>query len=55
MARTQVLCHGDDRRFDEVADLISAEFGPSVSFIADVAGGCGLLSRILKKWKNYTT
>lgn len=49
MGRQQILCHGDDRRFDAVARQIAANFGPDVHYVADVAGGKGLLSRLLHK------
>ena len=45
--------HGDPRRFDVVADFIDERYGSSVSYIADVAGGRGMLSRILRKRYNY--
>lgn len=53
MGRMQVKCHGDDARFEEVAAFIYDRFGPSIRYIADVAGGQGLLSRILNKKYNY--
>lgn len=49
MGRQQVKCHGDDRRFDEVVRLVEEKFGKKVKYIADVAGGQGLLSRMLNK------
>jgi hypothetical protein len=49
MGRRQIRCHGDDRRFEVVATLIGESTGPEVQHVADVAGGRGLLSRLLKK------
>jgi hypothetical protein len=48
-----VKCHGDETRFEIVADFIYNRFGNSIKYIADVAGGQGLLSRILNKKYNY--
>ena len=45
--------HGDSRRFDVVAGYIDERFGSSVSFVADVAGGRGMLTRILRRKFNY--
>ena len=53
MGRMQVKCHGDEARFEEVAAFVYDRFGHSVRYIADVAGGQGLLSRILNKKYNY--
>ena len=53
MARQQIRCHGDETRFDTVARFIYEYYGSSVRYIADVAGGQGLLSRILNKKYNY--
>jgi len=53
MGRRQVKCHGDEKRFEIVADFIYDYYGPSVKYIADVAGGQGLLSRLLNKKYNY--
>ena len=53
MGRKQVRCHGDIDRFEILADFIYNYFGGSVNYIADVAGGQGLLSRILNKKYNY--
>jgi hypothetical protein len=53
MGRQQVKCHGDETRFEIVAEYIHRRFGSSVTYIADVAGGQGLLSRILNKKYNY--
>jgi hypothetical protein len=53
MGRKQLKCHGDETRFDEVADFIYNRFGNSIKYIADVAGGQGLLTKILNKKFNY--
>ena len=41
--------HGDPARFEEIANFISDHFGRDVRYIADVAGGQGMLSRLLNK------
>ena len=51
--KTQVKCKGDEARFEEVARFVYERFGNSVHYIADVAGGQGMLSRILNKKYNY--
>lgn len=53
MSRKQILCHGDERRFEAVASFIYKRFGRTVQYIADVAGGQGVLTRILNKKYNY--
>jgi hypothetical protein len=53
MGRQQVKCRGDESRFEIVAGYIYRRFGSSITYIADVAGGQGLLSRILCKKYNY--
>ena len=53
MGRKQFKCHGDENRFEAVADFIHEYYGATVKYIADVAGGQGLLSRVLKKRYNY--
>src|SRR5262247_3006026 len=40
--------HGDPARFEVVARFIAERF-PHVRYIADVAGGQGMLTRILRK------
>ena len=45
--------HGDPRRFEVVAEFIYDRYGRSVRYIADVAGGQGMLCRILRKKYNY--
>ena len=46
--------HGDPRRFEVLAEYIADRYGRSVEYIADVAGGRGMLARILSKKYNYT-
>lgn len=53
MTRSSWKCHGDERRFEIVASFIYERFGHSVRYIADVAGGQGLLTRLLNKKYNY--
>ena len=53
MGRQQTKCHGAEGRFEIVADFIYERFGRSIRYIADVAGGQGMLSRILTKKYNY--
>jgi hypothetical protein len=45
---------GAPERFRAVADFIAARYGRSVRTIADVAGGQGMLARILAKRYGYT-
>jgi hypothetical protein len=40
--------HGDPARFEVVADFVGQHFS-NIRYVADVAGGQGMLSRILKK------
>lgn len=53
MGRRQVKCHGSADRFEVLAAFIYERYGRGVRYIADVAGGQGLLSRILNKKYNY--
>ena len=53
MGRQQIKCHGDETRFEIIAEYIYQRFGNDIKYIADVAGGQGLLSRILNKKYNY--
>lgn len=53
MGRQQTKCHGAEERFETVAEFIFNQYGRSIRYIADVAGGQGLLSRILTKKYNY--
>lgn len=45
--------HGDPIRFEVLADFIASRYGRSVRYIADVAGGQGMLARLLAKKHNY--
>jgi hypothetical protein len=45
--------HGDPDRFEVVAAFVAAEFGRSVRYVADVAGGQGQLARELRKRHGY--
>ena len=49
MSRQQHLVYGDPNRFQVVADFVLTEFGKQARYIADVAGGKGILTRILNK------
>ncbi|MBE6725016.1 MAG: hypothetical protein E7576_07460 [Ruminococcaceae bacterium] len=55
MGRMQIRCHGDDTRFEVLADFVYERYGKSVKYIADVAGGQGVLSRLLNKRYNYVS
>lgn len=41
--------HGDPIRFEAIANFVRDHFGRDVRYIADVAGGQGMLSRFLNK------
>ena len=45
-------CHGDPRRFAVVADFVADRFSHH-RYVADVAGGQGLLAKALKKRHNF--
>jgi hypothetical protein len=45
--------HGDPTRFEVLADYIADRYWRSVRYIADVAGGQGMLARILTKKYHY--
>ena len=45
--------HGDPARFRAVADYIAGRYSRRVRHVADVAGGRGMLARILRKKYNY--
>ncbi len=45
--------HGDPKRFEVVADAIADTFGRKIKYIADVAGGQGMLTKILNRKYNY--
>lgn len=53
MGRQQTKCHGAEGRFEEVAEFIYNTFGREIKYIADVAGGQGMLSKLLTKRYNY--
>jgi hypothetical protein len=53
MSRQQHRFHGDPQRFDALAAFIAERYGDSIRYIADVAGGQGMLSRLLNKRFNY--
>ncbi|GHJ47216.1 hypothetical protein Cs7R123_45580 [Catellatospora sp. TT07R-123] len=40
--------HGDETRFDVLAEFITTRF-PQARYVADVAGGQGMLTRLLRK------
>jgi hypothetical protein len=45
--------HGDPERFEVVASFVAARYGRAVRYVADVAGGQGMLARILRKSHGY--
>ena len=45
--------HGDEQRFEVLADLVFETHGRNIRYICDVAGGQGMLSRILSRKYNY--
>jgi hypothetical protein len=47
--RTRHRFHGDEQRFAVVADFVGERFGGRVATAADVAGGQGMLARLLQK------
>ena len=51
--RNQHRFHGDPARFDILADFIVDTYGNRVRYIADVAGGQGMLTRVLNKKYHY--
>jgi hypothetical protein len=53
MSRKQHRVYGDPRRFEVVADFVIDRFGETVEYVADVAGGKGLLTRTLSKKGNF--
>lgn len=55
MAKKQANFHGDPARFESVARFIGDRFIGRVRYVADVAGGQGMLSRILSKKYNLET
>lgn len=54
MSRKQHLLYGDPKRFEVVADFVINRYSQTdVNYVADVAGGKGLLTRILSKKGNF--
>jgi hypothetical protein len=53
MAKRRHRFHGDPARFDVIAEFIYGRYGRDITYIADVAGGRGMLARILNKKYNY--
>ncbi|MEZ4559963.1 MAG: hypothetical protein R2851_17115 [Caldilineaceae bacterium] len=51
--KTQHRFHGGPERFEVLAAFIADYFGQSIEYIADVAGGQGMLSLVLNKRYNY--
>lgn len=47
--RTQHRFHGDPRRFEATASVVGERFYGKVRYAADVAGGQGMLARLLRK------
>ena len=45
--------HGDPERFAVLADFVAERYWRSITYIADVAGGQGMLTRVLSKKYNY--
>jgi hypothetical protein len=45
--------HGDPTRFQVIADYLADRYWRDVRYIADVAGGQGMLARILSKQYHY--
>jgi hypothetical protein len=45
--------YGDPTRFQVIADYIADRYWRNIHYIADVAGGQGMLARILSKQYNY--
>ena len=53
MSRKQHRFHGSPERFEVTAEFIAGRYGRDITYIADVAGGQGMLARILNKRFNY--
>ena len=53
MSRKQHPVYGDPQRFEVVADFIASRYGNTIHSVADVAGGKGILTRLLTKKKNF--
>jgi hypothetical protein len=52
MRMTRHRFHGDPARFEVVARFVADQF-PEMRYVADVAGGQGMLTRILRKRYGY--
>ena len=44
--------HGDPKRFEVITDFVVTKYGKRIKYIADIAGGRGMLTRMLNK-KSY--
>ncbi len=53
MSRNQHPVYGDPRRFEAVADFVASRYANRIQCVADVAGGKGILTRLLTKKKNF--
>mgnify|MGYP006305283407 CR=1 FL=1 len=53
MGRQQHRFHGAPRRFEVLAEFINEWYGNRIRYVADVAGGRGMLCRLLQKRYNY--
>ena len=51
--KAQHRFHGAQGRFEALAAFIGERYGSGVRYIADVAGGRGMLTRLLRKKYNY--
>jgi hypothetical protein len=51
--KTQHQFHGAPHRFEIIAEFVGAYFGDEVHYVADVAGGKGMLSKLLNKHYRY--
>jgi hypothetical protein len=51
--KNQHRFHGDPARFEVVADFVYERFGRNIQYVADVAGGQGMLARLLNKKYHY--
>lgn len=47
--------HGDPMRFEVLAEFIADNYKRQIKYVADVAGGQGMLAKILAKKYNYET
>lgn len=50
---TQHRFHGDPDRFKVVASFIADRYGRNIRYVSDVAGGQGMLARVLTKKHGY--